>query len=241
MVLAALNTILPRPASNPLHFHAVSSSLLLISIAAIFGGCSNRSNLHKYEFQEGYYRFRQIPGKFEKVYVSFKEDSVTIYRNNETIPAYPNYGVDQVYLKRGFDFDILTMPFKYRPTSQGFPRQLNANVNGNGFVGIRFDRFRINFVENPAGVSRFQTHRGMSIGAFAGLGSAAITPWTTNYRTPDEYEGLILSRGFAALVGVNNLSFGLGIGWDYLTDRDKSIWIYQNKPWWGVTVGLNLN
>lgn len=205
------------------------------------GGCSNRSNLHKYEFQEGYYSYREHPRKFEKVYVSFVDDSISLYKGNQQTPVHPTYGVDQVYLKRSLDFDILTMPFKFRPISQNFPRQLNANVNGNGFLGVRFDRFRINYIKNPAGMSRYQTHRGVSVGAFAGLGSAAITPWTTNYQTPDEYEGLILSRGFAALVGVNNLSFGLGVGWDYLTDRDKSIWIYQNKPWYGVTVGLNLN
>lgn len=43
------------------------------------------------------------------------------------------------------------------------------------------------------------------------------------------------------MIGVNNLTVGVGVGWDYLTDRDKAIWIYQNKPWIGVTIGLNIN
>jgi hypothetical protein len=43
------------------------------------------------------------------------------------------------------------------------------------------------------------------------------------------------------MLGVNNLTVGLGVGWDALTDRDKDIWTYQNKPWFGLTVGLNLN
>lgn len=238
MVLAIRRTILPGTRSRTsllLSFAALSATLMFTS------GCSNRSFLHKYEFQDGHYKFKQGHGHFEKVYVTIENDSLSIFRDSTGWREFPKYGVDQVFMKYSFDFDVLTMPFKFRPTSQGFPRQLNANVNGNGFFGVRADRFKINFVKNPTGYSRFQTHRGVSVGAFAGLGSAAITPWTTNYQTMDEYEGLVLSRGFAALVGVNNLSFGLGIGWDYLTDRDKHIWIYQNRPWYGVTVGLNLN
>ena len=84
-------------------------------------------------------------------------------------------------------------------------------------------------------------HSAITVGGFGGLGSAFISPWTTNYRTTDEYDGLVLSRGLAFMVGINSLTVGLGVGWDYLTDRDKDIWIYQNKPWYGITLGLNIN
>jgi hypothetical protein len=57
----------------------------------------------------------------------------------------------------------------------------------------------------------------------------------------EEYNGMVLTRGLAFMVGINTLTVGLGVGWDYLTDRDKDIWIYQNKPWYGLTLGLNLN
>ena len=43
------------------------------------------------------------------------------------------------------------------------------------------------------------------------------------------------------MIGLKTLTVGFGVGWDYLTDRDKNIWIYQNKPWIGLTLGLNLN
>jgi hypothetical protein len=68
-----------------------------------------------------------------------------------------------------------------------------------------------------------------------------MTPWTTNQGMTDEYNGFILSRGIALMIGVNNLTVGAGIGWDYLTDRDKDIWIYQNKAWYGLTFSLHLN
>lgn len=84
-------------------------------------------------------------------------------------------------------------------------------------------------------------HRGITAGIFAGIGSTAVTPWTTSNLITDEYNGFIVSRGLAVMIGVNELTVGIGVGWDYLTDRDKDIWIYQNKPWYGLTVGLNLN
>jgi hypothetical protein len=61
------------------------------------------------------------------------------------------------------------------------------------------------------------------MGGFGGLGSASINPWTTNYQTTDEYDGFVLTRGLAIMGAVNSLTVGFGIGWDYLTDRDKRI------------------
>jgi hypothetical protein len=68
-----------------------------------------------------------------------------------------------------------------------------------------------------------------------------MTPWTTNNQMMDEYNGMVLARGLTGMVGINALTVGIGVGWDYLTDRDNDIWIYQNKPWYGLTIGLNLN
>ena len=84
-------------------------------------------------------------------------------------------------------------------------------------------------------------HWGLSGGVFGGFGSTPITPWTTANRTMDEYNGFVLSRGVAVMGSINRLTVGLGVGTDYLTDRDKDIWIHQNKAWYGLTIGINLN
>ena len=63
-------------------------------------------------------------------------------------------------------------------------------------------------------------HRAITVRAFGGIGTSSFTPWTTNNGTTDEYNGFILNRGTSLMGGVNNLTVGLGIGWDYLTDRD---------------------
>jgi hypothetical protein len=205
----------------------------------LFTSCSVLKDRPKHQLTDDEYEFKQT-GKYVKVYVDVAEDTVNIIPlNNQPVNVFN--GKNQFFLKRSFDVDLLTVPFKYRPVASGFPQQLNANINGNVFLGYRFDRIEIEFQKTPAGIRKVQKHRAISFGGFAGLGNTAVTPWTTNYQTMDEYEGFILIRGVALMAGINNLTVGLGVGWDYLTDRDKHIWIYQNKPWYGLTLGLNLN
>src|SRR6185436_17899807 len=107
--------------------------------------------------------------------------------------------------------------------------------------GYRLDRFRVRTIETPAGRRKKIQHKAVTIGAFGGLGSTSISPWTTNQATTDEYNGLVLCRGIALMFGINSLTVGIGVGKDYLTDRDKDIWIYQNKPWYGLTLSVNIN
>lgn len=214
-----------------------SPSVLVTTI--LLSSCSYRASLHKYELQDGYYKYREAGGPTQKVYLSVEHDTIHIYKDDKPLDV--KSGVNQYFHHGTYDFDVLTIPFKYRPSSQGFPRQLTAEANGSIFFGWRVDRFKIGHELTPGGMRKYKLHKGVAIGGFGGVGAAAITPWTTNYRTQDEYAGFILTRGVAVLAGVNHLTFGLGVGWDYLTDRDKGIWIYQNKPWLGITIGINLN
>src|SRR5262249_641937 len=140
-------------------------------------------------------------------------------------------GQDELFVKPSLDIDVLVVPMKYRSAVLDIPRQLNADFNGNIFLGYRIDRFRSHFKKTPAGFSHTTRHRALSVGVFGGLGATDINPTTTSYQTTDEYKGLVLSRGFALMFGVNNLTVGVGLGWDALTDRDKNIWAYQNKSW----------
>jgi hypothetical protein len=185
-------------------------------LAAAVAGCSATKDAPKYELSDGRYSYRQPGEKFQKIYAFVDGDSVSLFSDEKgTKPVVPQILRDEIFLKRSFDVDVVAVPFKFRPASVNLPRQLTTDFNGK--------------------------HRGLSIGAFGGLGTAAITPWTTNYMMNDEYTGFVLSRGIAAMAGISNLTVGIGVGWDNLTDRDRTIWIYQHKAWYGVTIGLNLN
>jgi hypothetical protein len=226
-----------------LHFQPVMKNVLFPLFIVIFlASCANLNNMHKYELSNGAYHFRQGKSKYEKVSVFVKEDSVTIFPHaNLTQPILPDPGKNQIFLKRTFDLDVMTIAFKYRPATTSLPRQLTTEFNGNVYLGYRFDRFIVKTEDTPVGKHKSFRHRGLTIGGFGGIGATSISPWTTNNKTIAEYNALILSRGIAAMVGLGNLTVGVGVGWDFITDKDKKIWIYQHKPWYGLTVGLNIN
>jgi hypothetical protein len=212
----------------------VAFSVIFILLAS---SCSILQQSLSNKLSNGYYWFHE-PGKNpRKVYVVVDEDSLAWYDNGHLFTA----GNFDRFSKPSFDIDILTVPFKYRPSSYDFPRQLDNSFNGNLYFGYRRDVFRVRRSQTPVGIQRKIVHHGYTVGFFGGFGSSPITPWTTNYRTTDEYSGFIVTRGIAAMTSLNSLTVGFGIGWDSLTDRDKEIWIYQNKPWFGVTIGLSIN
>jgi len=205
----------------------------------ILSGCAGFKNTPKYQLQDGYYKFHQPGEKPVRAYISIQNDSIQVITDSNKSKI--ANGVDEYFVKKSLDLDAISMAFKYRPKSFNLQRQLNTNFNGNFYLGYRVDRFWLDYKQTPAGIKKQLYHKALTIGAFTGIGSTFISPWTTQNFITDEYDGLILSRGFATMVGINNLTVGVGLGWDYLTDENKSIWIYQNKPWLGLSIGLNIN
>lgn len=216
-----------------------------ILAAAHLVSCAALKETARYEFVDDEYWYRQRPNNYQKVYVDadLDNDVIDIYpvsSAEEDIPSLQEH-VDQYFIMKDLHVNILTIPFKLRPSVAGFPSQLNSNFNGEIFLGYRVDKFRRHFKNTPAGYKDEMLHWGISGGIFGGIGSSVIAPWTTSYQTMDEYNGLVMSRGIAVLGAVNRLNVGFALGWDYLTDRDKNIWIHQNKIWYGLAIGLNLN
>jgi hypothetical protein len=217
-----------------------------IFILTWLSSCGPLKETARYQFIDGEYLYRQRTGKYELAYIENQlgtdEDSVFIFSLEETgEPRDIVPGDDQYFLKRALHLNVLTIPFKFRPSIAGFPSQLNSSFNGEIFLGYRLDKFRLHYIKTPAGLKHELLHWGISGGIFAGIGSTPVTPWTTNYQTMDEYNGFVVSRGVSLMGSINRLTVGFGVGMDYLTDRDRKIWIHQNKPWYGLTIGLNLN
>jgi hypothetical protein len=216
---------------------------LLCLIVVLFYSCSSITNVPESQLRSDYYESRHPGTRYSRVYVDVKEDSLVIIPidKNKTALTPTKEVENQILVRKSFDVDVLTVPFKFRPSVYNFPRQLTVDFNGSIFLGYRFDRYKVLFNQTPVGVVKKLRHRALTMGVFGGVGTTAVNPWTTNYRTTDEYNGFIFNRGISLMGGVNNLTVGVGLGWDYLTDRDKEIWIYQNKPWFGLTLSLNLN
>jgi hypothetical protein len=113
-----------------------------IFIALLLTGCSVLKNSPKYGFNEGYYKSRIFHKKLKHIYVVPGEDSIKVYTakrlrkeildtsklvkiafpQNQKPSEFENY----IFRKNSFDIDLLTIAFKYQPSVNGFPRQLNA-------------------------------------------------------------------------------------------------------------------
>ncbi|KAA5532165.1 hypothetical protein F0919_15300 [Taibaiella lutea] len=228
--------------------------LLIITIT----GCGIAKPGAKYQFSDGYYSSRGIEN-VRKVYIYNQDSTIKVYpvtnagkqRNVDTTRHHVlmygqvephNIKKEPVFTKGSFDIDFLTIPIKYRFPSDGFVRQLNANLNGGLYLGYRKDFYILRYNVSPIGVStRSTTHLGFSAGGYIGFGNTFISQYVTRGSVQSEYDGLVFNRGFAAIVALNRFTAGLAIGWDRLLDRNNEYWIYNNKSWVGIVLGLNLN
>lgn len=145
------------------------------------------------------------------------------------------------YQTAGLDVDLFTLPFKYRFKTANQPGQLEDNLNLGIHVGGRYDlgRYRtVYFRRNRRSeISTFS----VGLGGFVCVGPAKVDPFSTLGRLQDEYFSLGVNYGFSTIISVRTFSVGLALGFEQVTDRNRDLWIYQHKPWLGVTFGVNLN
>lgn len=231
--------------------------LLFFSIGLI--RCGSIRSTPKYSFTDGYYSTTIFQQRNSKVYVDNEPDTIKIY---PVISKRKPYIIDTVsvreftfpqkysavnikshsFTQASFDIDFLAIPFKFRPNEHSLPAQFNTNLNGAVYFGYRDDIYRLWYKKTPLnGYERQTKHYGISIGAFWGLGGTAMNPWVTENQITQEYDGVVWSKGIAGIIGIDNFTIGLALGWDHLLDKNKNYWIYQGKPWLGLAFGLNLN
>lgn len=210
--------------------------LYLLLSMLFMSSCSVIKNQSKYELSSDV-RYRTSNSKYQKAMVTVESDSIYIKLSDSTKQK---ANIDSRFLKNSFDVDVLTALSKFRPAKINLPNQLTTDFNGNFFIGYRYDRFRLK-ASSKNRRQEYLSHRAMTFGLFGGIGTSAINPSTTNYLITNEYNGVVVQRGVVVMAGVQKLTIGLSAGWDYLIDENESKWIYQNKPWYGLMVGINLN
>ncbi len=145
------------------------------------------------------------------------------------------------YQTTALDIDLFTLPFKYRFPTADQPGQLEDKLNVGIHIGMRYDlgRYRtVYFRRNQRSeISTFS----IGLGGFMCFAPATVTPFSTLGKVQDDYQALGLNYGLATTFSIRSFSAGLALGVETLTDRNRRLWIYQNKPWLGITFGLNLN
>ena len=216
-------------------------------------GCSAIKETSKHQMETAIYKVKKQQNKH--YYAVIEEESITLHPVNKTkagwvadtatgviIQLKPTKGQPTKFITRSFDLDVISILFKYRPYTSGFPGQLNTNFNAAGYLGYRSDVYILSYDKNPLNTyTRSMNHFGYSLGFFGGLGATQMNPFVTNNNIQTEYDGVVLTKGIAGMIGIGDLTFGLAIGLDHLMDKNHKWWIYQAKPWTGFTVGLNLN
>jgi len=227
---------------------------IFTAIAGIvfFGSCSTFDKASVHGFNSGYYKMN-LEKKEKTVYVHVKEEEIEVYKTEKNVDDNGFIYVPVIlsdsllktplqFKKQGLDIDITGVPLKFRASVYGLPSQLTSEFNAALYAGWRHDNYKIVRKTDPLG-NRFDKiiNRGYDIGFFAGPGITQISPFSTQNIGVNEYSGMIMQAGIAGFLETDLASFGMAVGYDYLLNRDRNIWIYHNKPWFGLIVGIALN
>ena len=113
------------------------SIVLCLYLFLTLFGCGLLKENGTYELGNGRYK-QSVGGKTQKIWASFEDSIIRLYpldkKSSQQVFPFSNVsGLNTTSLKlkkSSFDIDVLTIPFKYRPSVTGFPNQLNTNFSG---------------------------------------------------------------------------------------------------------------
>jgi hypothetical protein len=128
----------------------------------------------------------------------------------------------------GFNFSMITLPFKYRIKNQANEDRLDWNVNINGSIGYSF---KLLFIK------RFTPF------GFAGLTSISNPSITTNDEKIEEELktdlGLSIGFGLSAII-ISNIQIGFVCGWDWIPGTKQDSWHWDGEPWISFGIGVEI-
>ena len=228
--------------------------IVLIIIVGFTTSCKTIEKASTHGLISGYYVLKSENKNLQDVYLDISEEKIDVYPRVKRIPDKANmFNIplgttdsvnfkEIIFKKESIDIDITSILLKYRSSVRGLNAQLNTDLNIALYGGWRHDNYHLIDKEDPLGKRYTKVGKlGYDVGFFAGLGTTMINAYTTQNKRNDEYSGMIFQTGFAGFIESSVASFGLSIGYDYLLNSDRKIWIYRNKPWIGFIVGVALN
>ncbi len=138
-------------------------------------------------------------------------------------------------------FQALSIPVKVRLRTGEYPYQAEGSINFGIAYGWKFTHHVYqNYYYRKTGdfVNSSENHYSLTPGLFAGPGIIELTP--QNSITPNNRNILSFTYGAMLVCGVNRLNVGLALGFDNAVGNSDKEWVYQNKPWIGVTISFDL-
>jgi hypothetical protein len=230
-------------------FSTVMQALLLIS-------CTPVEKIAFHDLSSGYYKMKKPENEPSKVYIKVNDDSITVFNTfnygrkiSVDTAAHRGSSITAIrkgnpfngssFVKNSADIDLSTVLLKFRPARGGVPNQLNANLNAALYVGFRKDYYKMVTNTSPLNEeTTFSSHAGFDFGLFAGFGITQINPTVTNDQVTQEYDGIIFQKGVGFFVTLERMSVGIVLGFDNLMDGNKSVWLYNQKPYLGLSLGI---
>lgn len=231
-------------------------AVLVISLCA---SCGVVKESMTHGLVDGYYRHHPTAGPSQRVYLRVEADSITAYAVARTTAGrvidttvYSTYRLAPLemasprgantFVKHGWDLDLVYALLKYRPATAGVPPQLNTDLNGSLYAGYKTERYTLDRTRDPLGRQHSTVRNvGFDVGGFIGLGATAMNAFVTQDPIPLDYTGMVLTSGVGCFTSIGGLGFGITCGFDHLLDEYGDRWIYQDRPWLGLSIGVNLN
>lgn len=165
----------------------------------------------------------------------------TFYHHNARLDRLQEKSPWFYYQLTGFDVDLFTVPFKYRFAQRSRAGELSTSANVGVYTGIRYDLGRYRNIyyrrERRSDVESFS----FGVGTVLSIDPVTVNEFNTDGRFRGEYDAVGLSYGVATIVGYKALTAGLTVSFENLADRNNHLWVYRQKPWLGVLIGINLN
>jgi hypothetical protein len=226
--------------------------IILLSVS-----CVSVGKISRHDFDSGFYSLKVRGSDPSRVYTEVADDSIIIYpsdtKGNREVPNTSssmgarvsriqpdNYFYRSCFRTNTFDLDLTSILFKSRRSQDDVPSQFSADLNFAIFAGFRRDFYKIvTPLHARQEVKSRITAIGFDLGVFAGIGSSPVNPTVTNYKISQQYDGMIFQKGVAGFISINKMSLGLALGFDNLLDKNKSSWIYNQKPYLGLIISVS--
>ena len=226
-------------------------------VLLLSSSCISLGKLTRHDFDSGFYKLKVQGAKPSRVYAEVIEDSIIVYPvNSEGMKEYPNtassigtrisriktdnYFYKSCFTNNSIDVDLTSIIFKSRHSMDDVPNQFSADLDVAVYAGLRKDYYRIVSPAHPLNEEKSSIRQiGFDLGVFAGIGSSPVNPTVTNNKTSQEYDAMIFQKGIAGFISINRMSVGLAVGFDNLLDKNRSAWIYNQKPYLGLIISVS--